>query len=543
MTWLLAEQLQRRRWAFLSGLFLGLLLMQRTGAAVYVAPLFAVLFVRAAYGRLRLTGIRRAASDIALFVAPALVLVSLVVIFQLNFLYSYYFGAQYAYGGYGFIARVLKQSVDAYGGLLSYLLPFVYVICLLAIVDWREQLADLLTAAWLVAGFPAMIILSKTLYTPGFHVCLSILMIVLLATLMPRRIAGNYRYLLLALLSVVAISGSAVQYVRSTLKATQPTPEAQATRDFYLQLANALLAQPAPRSYKLIFTEAGVDFQNLLYFDFGAEQARALPESAAFFSVHDSYYQTAFGNLSAQQIVQENVKRLEGLPGTMVVADCEPQQLLKRSWFAPNPAVEYLAQGNPLAANIAVELSEYVLHSPHWKAINRLQSPFGCMYIYLYTPQSLSAVQKWQQLGFVSLMPELPLTLAAGPSVRMYGYSSHYPAEQISGVYYQWLPAGRGGLQLSLFSDLAQTVTLDAHALAGPARKDRSRTLVIANGLRTTQVQIQGEQDIEAVIQLQPGLNQVEVYVQDLVDTAPPGPDKRELMLLLISPRLELPVQ
>lgn len=63
------------------------------------------------------------------------------------------------------------------------------------------------------------------------------------------------------------------------------------------------------------------------------------------------------------------------------------------------------------------------------------------------------------------------------------------------------------------------------------------RTLVINNSEDSKRIEIAGETSVNVDITLKRGLNSIEMYVVEVVDTIYPGnPDTRELMLLLISP-------
>lgn len=538
ITWLLSERLSRAFWSFVCGLLLGLLLLQRTGAAVYAAPLFVAVFLPATYVRIRADGWKPALQRVVIFAAPALTLLVILVALQLQFLYTYYFGLGYAYGSMQFIASSLLQSMLAYGGWITYLVPIACVVAAAGVADWQAQRADIVTVLWFVAGFPLMIILSKSSYLPGFYACWVVLLIVLLAVMIPKTASASYARLGLPVLVMLALGGSVAQYGSAVLKANLPDQVSQATRRFYIQIANSLFSQPAPRVYKLLFYEAGADFWNLMYFDMNREQALQTLDSAAFISVHDSYYQATFVGRTTEQIVKQNIERLEQVPGTIVVADCNPQKIYTRTWFAPNPALDYLKNGNPLAANIAIQLTQYVLSSSHWRALNKIDSPFGCMYMYQYSVKPLTTTEKWRQVSFSAQLTDLPVTLGLGTNVHLYDYSSRYAPEQVNGLYYQWLPAGTSGLQLALYTEKAATVLLQAHAIPGPARSDTKRTLIITSGSRTMKLEISVEQDIRMPIELEPGLNQIEFAVGEAATVPAANGDARELMLLLVAPHL-----
>lgn len=539
VAWLLCENLKRWKWAVCCSCLLGLLVMQRTGAAVYAAPLFGLLFVGAVYKRIRQDGWKNALWRATIFATPALILVGIVLWFQIKALYVYYFQAGYAYGSMAFIAGSLIESLRAYAGLIIYLIPLGCLVCILSMTAWRRQLGDLLTGFWFLAGFPALIIVSRSSYLPGFYACWVVLLVVFLATAIPHVLAEQYRKLLIVIMSIIVLVGSLAQYQSALIKLERPDPVAQQTRDFYMRVAQIIVSQPAPQAYKLIFYESGTDFWNLLYFDVNRDAAVNTHEAPAFFSVHDSYYQLAFGNQSAEQIANQNIARLEQSAGTLVVADCEPHTLLKRTWFAANPSVEYLKNGNPLAADIAIRMGEHVRASDHWQALNRLDSPFGCMYVYRYSPQPLTVAEKWATISFSGRLASLPVALGFGSALRLYDYQSQYPPEQVNGSYYQWLPSGRDGLQLMLFAAQPISVLLQAQVLPGPSRGDQHRTLTIVHDSGEAKVQVDHEMQLAYRLDLHAGLNRVELFVPETSDRTPaPNGDSRELMLLLLDPHL-----
>jgi hypothetical protein len=336
----------------------------------------------------------------------------------------------------------------------------------------------------------------------------------------------------------MVVTASILQYGRSNEHATQPPLQMQLTRQFYQQLAQLILSQPEPQVYKLVFNEVGAIFANQLIFDNVDLRGAAAQESPTFISIHDSYYRAAFGDTPADQIVRKNIETLEQTPGTLAIADCNPENIATRPGFAPDPSLEYRVQGSPFAITVVTRMSDHFLSSPHWKAIRRFDSPFGCLYAYVYSPQPVSPAEKWRQLTFHESLNRIPLALGVGPDVRMYDYQSRYDAEYLNGVYYQWLPSGANGMGVDLFADQPQTIVLEARAIPGPARRDAARTIVVSNGAAETMVQVAGKQDIQIPVSLQAGLNQIRIAVRDMPDgTAANSADPRELMLLFVSPR------
>jgi hypothetical protein len=399
MTWLLADQMAHRRWTFLCGLSLGMLVMQRTGAAIYLAPLFMVLFLVAVRTRVHADGWARALRQMALFAVPAVLLTLLVLAVQLATLRTYYFGYGFNYGSFGFIARSLAEFITAQGGRILWVVPVLWLLSALGMTRWPDRIWDVAIALWFVVGFPVAIVLSGSGFVAGFYTCWTVLLVVLLATLIPRASPQANRRALRGLALVVIAVGSVSQYNSASDLVTHPNPHYVAMRETFVKIANILVSQPEePRRYSMIFTEASVDFWNIVYFDVDKAKGLSLL-NVGVFSVHDTYYTAQFGDMSAERIVQEDVARFEKSPGTIVVANCKPEDVLKQSWFIPNPAVPYLATGNSLAATIAVQLADYVRRSPRWKAIGKLDSPFGCLYAYRYEPEGMSEAAKWQDVA------------------------------------------------------------------------------------------------------------------------------------------------
>src|SRR5262249_49641860 len=144
-TWLLSDTLLNRGWAFASGCFLGLLVVQRTAVAVYASLLFLPLCVWAAYRRARMDSARTAFAASVTFAAPAVALGSLVLILQWKQLYTHYFVTGYAYGNPMLVARYLLGGFGHIGFVVAAMaLCLAYAACLIAISSWRAQIVDVL---------------------------------------------------------------------------------------------------------------------------------------------------------------------------------------------------------------------------------------------------------------------------------------------------------------------------------------------------------------------------------------------------------------
>lgn len=389
LAWLLSDRLRRAGWSALAGLCLGLLLLQRTAAAVFAAPGFALLCLHAGIGRLRADGWKRASRELAAFVAPALGLLVFLVALQLESLRAYYTGFGYSYGGAGLVTLALGSTLRWLGGVFVVAGPIALILCLRE-GRWREDTTDLFTALFLAAAFTGTILLARGVYVPGYAACATVLGLVLVAASMPRELAPARRRRLVLTLALLVGAGSLAELglgVRRALRletmreAHTPGPleAAQLARTFQTRLARLLLAQPPPRVFKLIYTETDAEFWNFAVFEVDQEKGASLEESDAFFSVHDSYYRATFGKTApADEIVTQDLARLEQTPGTTVVATCVPADVLRQVWFTPDPKMPFM-DGNPLAGQVAVRLNERISDSPRWRRLAVLDSPWGCV--------------------------------------------------------------------------------------------------------------------------------------------------------------------
>ena len=526
VTWMLSQTLTRSRWAALSGLFLGLLVMQRSVAAIYAALLFLPPFFWAVYRRIRQDGWLLALARIVAFVAPAVLLGGIVILMQWQLLYKYYFVAGYGYGTPARVARYLLSGLRSGVGPAAIVLLLIYVACLFSISDWRQQLGEIVTAGWMLIGLPFLVMATSAFYF-GFFPIWTVLLIVFLATVLPRGQRAWSAGWFVGILLTAALVMSVLQYHFSSIAAGKLAERDVHIRQLYDNLANILLAQPEPRAYALLFDEIDGPFLNQVIFDRGIRLNRPV----AYMTIHDSYERATLGDLTPQQIASYNMHRLEQYAGAIAVTYCDPNNVLKQPQF--------LSDGQLLAAPAAVAMSSYLLNSSHWRVVHKLDAPYGCLYVYQYSAQPLTEVERWQGVESYHALADIPLTLAVAPSVRMYTYTSRYQPEEVNGIYYQWLPSGKGGLHLTLFSDKARTVIFRAHAVPGPDRKDALRTLVVSDAGQETALRVDSEQDIQVQFDLQPGLNQVDLYVQEPADNkAHNRADTRELMLLLGSPHL-----
>lgn len=540
LAWILAEKLDNWKFSLLSSTLLGLIVVQRTVNAVYAAFLFIPLVLWALRYQFSENGVRGVAVRLLAFVVPGLVFGGLIAILQWQSLYGYYFVGGYAYADSTAIAKYLFRgivmgmgSADQPFGVIPYgtgngpfVLIFVYVICLLAITSWKKQGLDIVTAAWFVVGLPLLVVVMRAYYH-GFFVLWMPLLIILLATLMPRAMTVVNTRVYGLMLILVAVITAGTQYSRSSNQAQDLLSQSAPYRVVMTTLAKMIVAEPSAQTYAMFFNETDSPLYNIVYFDLG----KRVGPPAARITFHDAYYRAAFAGQTPEQIVANNMKLLEQTDGALAVGHCNLNEL-------------YQPVSDPLASAAILGLNRYLLESPYWRTTHRLKSPFGCLYVYRYSSQPLSSAEKWGAMAFYGegsaspMVSEIPLAIGLAPHVRIYDYNNgRYRPEFFNGVYYQWLPSGSPGLNVEVFSDEERTVVFRAQVVPGPSRADIKRTLVINNFEDSQRIEIVGETSVNVDITLQQGLNSIEMYVVEAVDTAQPGnPDTRELMLLLVSP-------
>lgn len=536
---ILADKLNNWKFSILSGALLGFVVVQRAVNAVYAVFLFIPPLIWALYYQFRKNGLRGMFVRSLVFVAPSLVLGGTIVVLQWQSLYGYYFVGGHAYADPVTIAKYLLRGIVAgvgtadqpfgvipYGtGNGPFALAFAYIVCLFTINSWEKQRLDIITAAWFVVGLPLLVIATRAYYH-GFFIIWMPLLIILLATLMPRTMNTSNARIYGLILILVAILTAGAQYFRSSNQARDLLSQSAPYRVLMTNLAKMIVAEPSAHAYAMFFNEADAPLYNVVYFDLGER----VGSPAVFITFHDSYYRTAFAGQTPEQIVANSMKSLEQTDGALAVGHCNLNEV-------------YQPMSDPLASAVILGLNRYLLESPYWRTTHRLESPFGCLYVYRYSSQPLSSAEKWGDMVFYGkgsagpIVNEIPLALGLAPHVRIYDYSGRYSPELINGVYYQWLPSGSPGLSVDVFSDQERTVVFRAQVVPGPSRADMKRTLVINNSEDSKRIEIVGETSVSVDITLKRGLNSIEMYVAEAVDIIyPDNLDTRELMLLLVSP-------
>ena len=516
LCWLLGDQLANRGWLALCGGLLGLLVMQRAVLAVYAALLFFPLVAYALYRRARAEGMRATLVQLLALAAPALLLALVVIVPQWRSLYRYYFEVGYAYGSPALVAQYLVNNLNK--PVLQVVLVFFVLgsaICLASSVRPRARSAGG-AALWLALGLPLAVAASSAFYF-GIFSLWSLLLLVLLATLIPPIGRPHVRRLLAAGLLGLIAALAPVQYVASTQAARVGMVRDGPKRVFFKQLIDLIKAQPAPRRYGLVFREVDLLMRTQAFFD---ERMQLEPSVVAVYA-HDSVFRAFHPGMSADQIIAQNIRDLEARVPTLALAFCQPDQVFEQSGLN--------AEADTLAATVIRRNSEYLRASPAWRALARLDSPYGPVCAYRYEGQQLTSAEKWRALG-QRAVDEIPLAAGLSPHVQIYSYTASVPPRLQDGSYEQWL--GSASLDLSVFADQDRSVELRGRAVLGRDAGGPVTLVVAVEGAPAQELAIADSQDIRVPLALRAGLNQVRISVR----TDPPA---RGLQVRLIGPRLE----
>lgn len=385
VSWLLSDMLARPWWSLLCSVMLGLLVMERSALAVYIAAMFLPPFVWAVYQRIRFDK-AKGLLGISAFVIPAGVLCGLVAWMQWDILYNYYFVKGYDYTSPFRVAKYLLWQVLHYNCFRFplVLLLVIYCFCFYLNTEWKKNFRDSAITLWFVISFPLIIALTHGLYS-GFYNNWTILLILFFATIIPGNMSftSNYRIFMLVLVSII-ITCSITQYSISKNRTEKLIQKSALWRSFYENLTNIILSQPSPRGFNLLFAEDNIRFLDHTRLNRGIAFNQITP--VGYMSVHDSYYNA---DSTIRQIVTQSLKQLE-LSQAITVAYCSPNQVAKSKAFNKD--------GIKKAIPVAVRQTKYLLRSRHWQAIKKLNSPYGCVFVYKYSKDPLTDHMKWQAM-------------------------------------------------------------------------------------------------------------------------------------------------
>ncbi len=535
VAWLLSRNLTVRRWSALSGTLLGLLVMQRSAAAVYAAILFLPPFVLAARDRIRSDAPPIALQRLGALCLPAALLSLPLLVLQWKMLHGYYLVRGYAYAKPSAIASYLfhgllfstAPAASGFGGEYygMYYAPLVmaalYALCLLATPRGGWPTRDLTFAMWLVVALPLSVVFTRA-YFLGFFALWTPLLVLGLGVLLPRALPpAAARTFALAVMLLAVSAASAQTYVAARLSRHRAS-EQQFLRDLIAQMLAPILASPEPHRYAVLLGGEEAPLINHALFDEHVQ----LPSASVVLHLHDSILDPSIANAGTEAAVASLLAPLEKHPGTVSIGWCKTSDV-------PRLPTE------PIASKILLGMNEALLESPRWKVVRRIQwASTGCMNVYESSGSPLSSEEKWKDLSFGGSPSEIPITLPLGPGVRLYGYSGRYGAENANGRYLQWLPTGLG-LSVDVYAERPCSVAFEAHATPGPSRSGPVRTLVFSGTAGDGSLTIRGDEDVRFPLRLSAGMNRIDLSVREPADVAPQaGGDQRELMLALVSPRL-----
>lgn len=383
--WIRAEGLTRWRWAAACGLFLGLLAMQRTVAAVFALLLFvppvvvALLRRRAAWPK--------AAAALAAMLIPLGLLGGTLAVLQRATLYRYYSVLTYSYANFWAVLRY-EFEISPVATMPGILLVFGAALPASLLWPLRGRVGEVITALWFVVGLPLVVAAFSSLYA-GFVWLWMGLLAVLLASLVRAGPGDRHRAAVVLLAMATAVS-TAVAHV-SVAREPVASAAIQLRRRADALIA-ALPAEPRPLRLQLLIDDSELLLLNQAFFDAGREGWYKGP---ALVSQHDSFYRAQFGSQSPEEIAQRLASALEGgvkskilsqvgggwfgsadeSPDTWVVGYCDPAAIENESSF--------LTDGMTLARPTMKLLNEHVARSKAWQSQRRLEVPgVGCVTIY-----------------------------------------------------------------------------------------------------------------------------------------------------------------
>lgn len=382
LAWFRSDNLRYRKWTFLSGLLLGLLVMQRTALAVYAAFLFLPIFFWAFFQLTRREGTKITLLGFLPFLSPIVISGSFVGIFQWEILYNYYFVAAYDYATKSQLLNFLTSvAVDRFGypQLVFFALIAVFLI---STPIKTAQVQNIVIAGWIAIGLPLTVIATGTKYNIFFNVWTVLLVVsfsMIVAECAPFK---KWQMNLLYASSIIIIISSCAQYTRSVDRSQKIAQNNANWRPFWEVLTDSIMAQPSPRNVSLLFGEVDVLFKNHLIFN---RQIAVGPgqdlDFTGFLWVHDTYYKANKPGLSLSQLIEQNIKQIETTPGTLSISYCNPEDVMTCDQFAED--------GKKVAVPFARAMSYHLLNSPNWQVIKTIASPYGSLCFYKYARKPL----------------------------------------------------------------------------------------------------------------------------------------------------------
>lgn len=533
MAWLLSQNLSVRKWSFLSGVCFGFLVMQRAALAVAGGFVLFPLFFWAVYRRFSSEGCRQALVNISCFVVPAVALGGLTVALRWRELYDYYFhqvpGAFNAADRFGVVVNSYLTEIPAPTNFILLILVVVLGVCLLGLSSCKGQGGEILTALWMTVAIPLFFIgVLKAAVANMVFVYFPPTLVILLGTAVPRRLPARLSRPFAQVLLTLALVSAAVQYHLLAQGTQESFPYQAPALTFYHELEDLVMAQPEPRTFGLVLPEINETVWNHFFQDRDAN----LRPSTYLFSV-DTWYQSAYGTVSPPEIIKTiREEQLEKTEGTLALVNCDRDAVV-RAFFSMMGSLTGEQISEPCSLQVALGLYDYLMDSPHWRVIQKMKSPYGDLYALRYTKTPVGMADKWS--GLERALTDIPVIAAPDAAFWVYDYASKLPPRFTGGLYSQSLPAGKGGLKLVVFSGSNQEATLRAKVRPEGPPEQPARTLVIATKKEKREFKVQHEQELQASLHLEEGMNGIDVSVEE--DPSVPT-DEWTSRLMLESPRL-----
>lgn len=387
LCWLLSENLRHMRWGIACSLLLVCVLAERTVIAVYAAPLFLMPLILIAVRRVRQVGVLAAARTIALFALPAVLLGGAITVLRWQELYGYYFVWGYDYGTRAETAQRILTQITNDSGISLFAIIGVAVLSVMGV--WRsvQSRSALVTVMWFVVALPVEIVLVGQFYH-SFFVLWAPMLLVLLAVLLRStpHSAEEASSALLSKSGIRLVFGTALVLVAfGAALLTQQSVTAQAHSmathlaplgRTYRAVARAMADAPSNTTVAVLFDLVSSPLNNHVMFDYG----RA-PVPVVQVYTHDQYYVGEYGrSVTADKVVRALSNRLAsgGFALSFAFADSESVNRLP-----------YWGGGvDPISRQVITELTDFMRHSPHWRATGRIASPYGDIVVYTYAPQT-----------------------------------------------------------------------------------------------------------------------------------------------------------
>ncbi|GEM_PF-6170467 len=381
--WFFSEHASRRGWAFLSGVFWGLLVVQRPVLTIYGGALFAPFFIYGVYRRIREDHFGTFVRQAAAFGAFPLAALLLVIVAQGTAIYHYYFVIGYDYSSPSEVADWLLRHPFSNGRAFRVGLMASFVVCVIAALrQGHAGLADVLGSFWLSAGFLALLVATRANFH-HFAVVLMVLTVVALARMASRPSPKLWTRGIAAALLLISAGGSYVQFRHYAMVRHIDAQARGQFRAIFAEIAELAQTATPPPKFGVFFNDCYCLIWNQLYFDHGIK----LAQESFYMSVHDPFYRGRYGDVSEAAIAATIIDEMVQANSALIVIHQNPQDLTR---FLQTRS--HSAHGKSLALEVNRLIGEHLAQSNHWQIVKRIESRrAGDLLIYRNIPRALAA--------------------------------------------------------------------------------------------------------------------------------------------------------